>query len=623
MNITALITPRTKRAKAAVIAALLALIAVLLVLVLLPKPAGDHAAPATDTHARPPVLRNPNTPPPGATPLRPIGAHGTSPTGALPGVDVGTTSKGSGGTDGQDDHDPCASVVTSGAHLAVTPDPKRVPSGATASSLTIRNCSTDEVDWTASTVPLVSLGDEAGTIGPSADHELGFEIDESAFDEPTFSFKIKVSEPGHNTYVDVEAFKPGFATPTLPEEEKELGFSSGGPTGCAAQCITKAWLTPNATTPNPALEVTTNTPATIAVRVSTSAPVIDPDGNPFFPGVAPIASSAPGYTQWDTVVGPLKAATDYHIIVTATDADGGVSYRSGTFRTTTSIEHPDQLAASGDAGCSVQCISDGWIMPGGPGEDPTLEVRNHGPARIRALVRDTEFAVDGDGVPQFGGAEPVATSDGPVTTWTVELDGLSLDTTYFIVVEATDDQGRRSFQAGTFVTDDQLQVTVTFHFVRVISDGDSSLGNRGELSFGMGVNDTTVARTPERKIHSNTTVSLDGDDRIEGTSFTTVAGEWLPTAFMDAIEADYSGRFCPAGSGVNIDWGRNTYCNWKWNVASSGLIQTSAIDTLDRCADLGVDGEFAEDACVKMETEPHGEDFPTFFAVVSFRLTES
>lgn len=606
-------------------AALAILVLLLLVLLLLPA-LGDRATSPTDAAVHPSVLRNPDAPPPGATPLRPVVAGSTAPTDVA-GIDVSTTSPGSPGpsdddtdADGTTD-DPCADIA-SGARLAVTPDPKRLPAGATSSSVTIRNCSAEHVDWTASTVSLVSLDDEAGTIDPHADHALGFEIDESAFDEASFSFSIKVSEPGHNTYVDVAAFKPGFATPTVPEDDGELGFSSGGPTGCAAQCITRAWLTPNATTPNPHLEVETNTPAAIAVRVSTAAPLVDPDGNPFFPGVDPIATSAPGYTTWETVVGPLQPGTDYHIIVTAADVDGGVSYRSGTFRSTTPIALPDQLANKGEAGCSVQCIKSGWVTPGALGQPPTLEVRNHVPARLRAFVRDHEFALGGDGLPQLAGVSPIASSDGPVTTWKTELTGLEPDTTYHVVVEATDDQGRRSFQGGTFATADQLQVMITFHFVRVISDGDSSLGNRGELSFGMAVDDTLIARTEQRKIHSNTTVHLDDGDRTDGTTTFAVAGEWLPTVFMDAIESDQGLSFCSLGIGVRVDWGQSADCKWKWNVANSGLRQTSSLDSMDRCAGLGVGGDFAEDACVKIETEPHGKDFPTFFAVISYRLVE-
>src|SRR5688500_5345814 len=70
--------------------------------------------------------------------------------------------------------DPCDGVVESGANLAVTPDPRDLPPGAMTSSLTIINCGGSDVDWSAHTVPSVSLDTDAGTLAAGAEHELGF-----------------------------------------------------------------------------------------------------------------------------------------------------------------------------------------------------------------------------------------------------------------------------------------------------------------------------------------------------------------------------------------------------------------------------------------------------------------
>jgi hypothetical protein len=499
-----------------------------------------------------------------------------------------------------------------------------MPLGATESSLTILNCGAADVDWTAQTVPAVTLTTEDGTLGAGEQHELEFTIDESALD-PDFSFKIKVSEPVNSTYVDVHAFKPGFASPQPPEPPAEdFGFTSGGPSGCALQCITKAWLTPNATTPNPSLEVETNTPATLAVYVSQSAPVDDGAGNPVFPGVDPIAFSNELRTEWTTVLAPLDPATDYHIIVKATDADQGRSYRAGTFTTTTPVGGPDGLAGGEDAGCSVQCITKAWVTPGSPGQDSELEVETHTPATIDVFVSPDAPTLDGDENPSFPGVDAVATSNGSTTDWDTTLPGLEMGATYHIIVRATDDDGNRSYRSGSFTTSDAPQVVVTFHYLKVTHDGDSSWKNRGELRFGMEVDDVFVARTGEDKLHSGTTVHFNDDDEVPGISYVAQAGDFLPVARMDATERDWDGlgEFCAMGYGVSNEAGSDGSCDVKWNVADTGSIPIASLGALTDCAELGVDSETG-DHCVKIETTSHGDDYPNFWAIVSFKVLGS
>ena len=66
------------------------------------------------------------------------------------------------------------------------------------------------------------------------------------------------------------------------------------------QCITTAWLTGNATTPNVDLHVETNAPALIEVWVSEDEPDLDD---------APTASSGELATDWSTLFSPLEPAT--------------------------------------------------------------------------------------------------------------------------------------------------------------------------------------------------------------------------------------------------------------------------------------------------------------------------
>jgi hypothetical protein len=610
-------------------------LAILLALILLlTQISGSPSAPADrrtdaggDDSIEAVVERDPSVAPFGVVALDSVGNGWTDAAGFPIGSDETSTSDGPSdptppepGTDGEPSDDPCDAVLEAGHNLAVGPDPHNLPLNVTESSLTIHNCGAVDVDWTAQTVPDVSLASEAGTLGAGEEHELGFSIAESALD-PDFSFKIKVSEPGNSNYVDVHAFKPGLAAPHPPQPPAgDFGFTSGGPSGCALQCITKAWLTPNAMTPNPALEVNTNTPASIAVYVSQNAPVDDGSGNPVFPGTDPIAFSNQLQTEWTTVLAPLEPATDYHIIVKATDAEQGRSYRAGTFRTTTPIEGPDGLAGAEGGGCSVQCITKAWVTPGAPGFDSSLEVDTHTPATIEVFVSADAPSLDGDENPSFPGVAAIATSDGPTTDWDTTLPGLDMGATYHIIVRATDEDGNRSYRAGSFATSDAPKVVVTFHYLKVTHDGDSSWKNRGELRFGMEVDDVFVARTGEDKMHSGTTVHFDDGDGVPGISYLAEAGEFLPVARMDASERDWDGlsEFCSLGDGVPNEAGSDGSCDLKWNVADSGSIPTSSLGSLTDCSELGVDSETGNH-CVKIETTSHGDDYPSFWAIVSFR----
>jgi hypothetical protein len=121
-----------------------------------------------------------------------------------------------------------------------------------SSALTITNCSAAPVDWTAATVPSVALTNAAGNLDPGSSSKLGFTIDSGAHQPGAVTFKIKVSEPGHNHYVDVHAFRELVGS----DFASDLGLSAGeGAGGCANQCIVSGKLTGNYSSPNVSLDV--------------------------------------------------------------------------------------------------------------------------------------------------------------------------------------------------------------------------------------------------------------------------------------------------------------------------------------------------------------------------------
>jgi hypothetical protein len=520
--------------------------------------------------------------------------------------------------------DPCAGLQP-GAHLVTTPDPLHLAPGLMSSTLTIRNCGTDPVNWTAATKPSVSLDDVGGALAGGAEHALGFTIDPSKFADAAIAFKIKVSEPGFNQYVDITAVEAGLADAGSAPPDPGGTITTGGPTGCAASCITKAWLTPNASTPNLALDVETSTPARVSVYVSTSAPVAGPDGQPSFPDGGLIAATNDLNVVWSAALSPLAAATDYHIIVRATDADGGASNRVGTFRTVTPAVDPGlgEAAPGGDSGCSTQCITKAWLTPDPSSFDMDLEVTSHTLARFEAYVSTDAPGEDPDGHPSFPGATPMTTNFAYEKAWTTTLGPLEPATTYHVIVKATDGMFRSSYQVGSFETRvGANRLLVTFHEIRVHHDGDKG-ANRGELSFVFAIDGAYVRKAGEFKVGSGTTLNLSDGDRWPGIG--TVVDldpsplAWLPMLGVAGYERDADGvnDFCSLGE-VQSDPGSDEGCDVKWDVASSGLIQTGGLDSLPSCPDLGVDAEEVASAhCLELESVGNGDDYPRFTVIAS------
>ena len=515
------------------------------------------------------------------------------------------------------DDDPCAKVKAAGGGLLVGPDPAVLESGVLSSSLWILNCDDEPVDWTASTKPTVALANAGGNLTPGSASDLGFTIDADAYEPGAISFKIKVSEPGRNHYVEVSAFRPTFGKDLVPD----LGLSGGAEAGgCANQCIIKALLTKNVTSPDLGLNVGTNTAATISAYVSKNAPIVGPNGHPVFPGKAPLATSVAGTTDWSTSLTPLQPATEYYLIVKATDANGKSSYRSTSFTTITPLENPGGLVnPGGGPGCSVQCITWALLKPGASATEQALAVTSHTPARFVVWV-GTQPPQYADGVPHFGDLPAIADSGALVKSWDTTLGGLTPDHDYHIVVRATDVDGNRAYRVGQFhtVEKDLPWLMMGFEKVHVVADGDSSAANRGELSFAWGTADATIGTRGEEKLHSGTTISFDGAN----SEFLVPNAEgFLPTVYLTGSERDADGlaEFCTMGTGVFIDPGRNSSCDAKWNVASSGLVSVDGLAALPRCSQFGL-AELADHACMLLETPDEGDDYARFQVVVSIQI---
>jgi hypothetical protein len=534
-----------------------------------------------------------------------------------------------GGGDGADveippvappDAGPCAGFVPGSGSFWVHPDPVALAPGVKTGKIYVVNCGPAERGWTATVNPKVTLDTANGSLEPQQTAIIGFTIDFEAYGNGAISFKAKVAEVGANHYVDVTAYNP-----LLGSEAVAGGgtFSAGeGVGGCSNQCITKALLKPNATTPNVGLEIATNTPAYLSVFVSKVAPVIGPNG-PVFAGVAPIDHTDDLRTSWTAQLKPLQADTTYYVIVRAIDADGDKAFRTGSFHTNDGSVGPGGLAnPGGPAGCSLQCITSALISQAhgdAAGTEVGLAVASHTDALFQASVSRDAPTVSG-GVPSFAHTDAWANSGlNYDDTWHVQLGNLTPQTKYYIVVRAEDRQGRASYRSGQFTTASSPSMQAKFALVSVHIDGDGDKVGRGEISLGWRVGDTTVATFAEHK--------RDAGDRLTfGTTPWTVdqtmAG-FLPTVRVQATERDADGKleFCTLGSGVSDNSGRNDSCDIKWIVADSGLVKADQIEGFPACETLPTGDRFPGYRCMELTTEDRGSDYPKITAVVAIRVS--
>ena len=512
---------------------------------------------------------------------------------------------------------PCDAHPSAGPQLLVTPDPSTLASGVMKSSLNITNCGDADINWTAATKPWVSLGSAGAALSPGASTELGFTIDDDVVGPGAVDFKIKVSEPNHNHYVDIHAYDPLLGSDIVHPG----GGLSGGPavTGCANQCITKAWLTPNLQSPNTKLEMKTNTPATMRVYISKNAPQMNGE-IPNFPGVFAMATSPANSTTWTTTLKPLQSATKYYIIVKATDSNAKSSYRSSHFTTITPLENPGGVAnPAGPAGCAVQCITSAIVSPG----DHTTRKLNV------ASNTDAQFqvAVSTD-TPSWSGTTP---SFGATAFWgnsglafakqwnNATISELSPATKYHIIVKATDKDGHKAYRVGEFRTPaaPTTDVALKIENLHVINDGDKH--SKGELSFAWMVGDTTIATKGEKRVDDGADIKFVG---FAASFIATDITTFLPTVSVSAFERDADGwaEFCTMGTGGAQTKGSDDGCDMKWNAAGSGLVSVAGISALPTCVSLGLGAEFGDTKCMKFQSQYEGNDYPHINAIVSVRI---
>ncbi len=405
---------------------------------------------------------------------------------------------------------------------------------------------------------------------------------------------------------------PGFPAPGgfQVTPSSGLGGLSSNFSGCAVQCVEHAILTPNLQTPNLGLEVQMKVPARIDITLTNE----DTGDTRSF-------TSGTFKTQWTTTLSPLDAATPYHLRFEAFDQQNQKQVYTHEFVTTTPLDLPDQIAGN-EAGCGLQCVTVGDVETTDRFDVVEVHVETNTPAVLRAYVSTSAPGWVGD-APLMPAESEVAVPAGLATDWTFAVDGLAADTTYHVVVKATDADDQTAFALGEFHTDDEppADVRVTFQQVFVQWDGDPHWGglDRGELSFAWGFDGQAIGTRAEEKMDGGTYFDLTSHneqwfaiDRDGGT---------LPNVMVRGSERDWDadfGEFCATGNGIPSAPIHLDDCDTKTNVAQTGNLTLADIEALPYCTSIGFEGAGIHDRCAQVFTPDMGDDYAKFEVIVSF-----
>ncbi len=399
--------------------------------------------------------------------------------------------------------------------------------------------------------------------------------------------------------------------------------------GCAGDCIVSAVLTPHAIQPTLGFTIETHVATSTYLWVDTVAPAIV-DGTPV-PGDWPDhANQGPAHT-WATDVTGLDHDTVYHATLLVVDQYGNENWASGTVRTVEGA--PDELVAAGSP-CTFQCIEDGFIYPGD--DHTTVDMV------LLSKVMMADFSIHvSTSEPGWIGDSPILPADVPFvrTQGGVGNDavrgtvtGLEADTLYHVVATVTDSEGATAHAIGSFRSaplppppPPPTDVLISFQQIHVLSDGDPSTGNRGELSFDWGWEradgEFTMWSRSEEKIHSNRMVDISG-----GSAWVSVEpGGSLPPLIVNASERDADGlsaEFCSAGNGLHTEPKYISGCDRRVTPAILPPQSVEWIRSQPLCGNFGFSDHRASHHCVAFASEQPGEQYATFNAVVSFHIDD-
>lgn len=505
-----------------------------------------------------------------------------------------------------DDVDPCDTIADP-QQLFVLPTVTTLDSGAFDGHVTVLNCSPAPlpVEFAAANGMTFDHDDAILPIGTST-HT--FTIDENSVEVGAFDFKYKLTQVGCCAdYANVHGFKQGFD----PDYAIDLSLTAGpGQGGCKAGCITSAWIEGNQLNTSVELNVGTNVDAVIDAFVSTQAPVPNQVGDPSMPGLSPALSSEQPTTALNGTLTGLQEHTHYYLLVRAVDGNGTSTF-VGEFTTVEPLEHPDQFGGNDpNPGCSTGCITHA-VVGAVAVESAHLTVATSMPATIEAWLSTSPIDQSGQ-TPTVADPTHHFTTPADWTNWELAMNDLADETTYHVLVRATDEHGKRDHQVGRFTTLEAPPVPVRVSVDRIdVSDSGDVIG-RGEVRFAFAYDGHLVGSISEQKLkdsatlrptdHNFITTALGKDDRL--ASFTTWGGE------RDVSLAGFCESPIPGVACHGIDW----------TAAFGGQHTLAEIHELPTCGEYGFDGDAADDRCERISGYEGIGDYVHFEVIVRYDI---
>ena len=421
--------------------------------------------------------------------------------------------------------------------------------------------------------------------------------------------------------------KPG--TTQIPVLDGSPGIDdyTGNAVGCAATCITTAVLTDNHLNADLAFDTTSNVAVTTTVWILPAGPFII-NGLPAHLGKVPFATSGSPQTQWSTTVSPLQSDHSYRIVVAATDHYGNTDLATTIFTTNGPA---DDLVGTGSP-CQFQCITSAEVIPIMSYHQVDIEVHANADVSFEFAVSTQQPIILND-LPILPAdvATPVLHSS--TQHQRVRMSGLAADTTYNVVITATDSSGNNAYASGSFHTGDApppppapTDVFVQFERVHIHDDGDPGALNKGEiaLAWALGYDAADPLLTGYRdkdKLDTGQSVNVSGS----GGWISLSQGGDFPGIYMTAYESDRSGAApgtCSISTSAVVT--APTFfepCDTTANVIRTNPLGMGWLDTLAPCPELGLDKP--DRVCAVLESQRIGSDYVDFDLLMSFAVVDN
>lgn len=419
--------------------------------------------------------------------------------------------------------------------------------------------------------------------------------------------------------VEVGGNGPGAAGP-----KSELAVPTGGSSdqfapnvsGCALQCVQRAALSPNVSTPNLGLDVEATVPARIDISLTNSET-----------GKQSLFTSSGFKTLWSTTLSPLAPATEYDLVLEAIDEEGQRQVHTHTFTTRAPLANPGGLQDN-EPGCAGTCITRATVTPTDRHDEVRFDIETNSPAAVKVWMSTSEPGWIGDSpvLPDEAIVEPTT---GVRTDFSVEKAFLDPETRYHVVVRAEDEYGV-DYQVGDFTTTPPppVNVRLTFEQIFVRWDGDPRALDRGELSFAWGLDDgdldwtDTIGSRSQEKMHGGRIIDLYSDNEVWLTL--DQDDEFLAPG-VTAVEADNPPGFDFGGAGLTSVVQRpiNHHGYGRTNPAWGYPLTPNSIKAMQTCGDMGFTNAPADDYCVSIfSPASNDKQYPQIQAIVSYHFDQ-